>query len=184
MRARAGVPRLCCIRFGLAALLAATSPSFASGSLGALLACRKVEASAARLACFDRESGALAAQRAAPESHTALNAQRAASEARTALNAHETFGLAPTQVAARAEAAAHAPKPLDSLTARVSGIAKAADGREIFTLDNDQVWVQLVADGSWLDVRTGEQVRVSRGWLDSYRLTLPSHEGFKVKRVR
>ena len=171
MRARAGVPRLCCIRFGIAAMLAATSPSFASGSLGALLACRKVEAGAARLACFDRESGALAAQRSAPEPHAALNA-------------HETFGLAPTQVAARAEAAAHAPKPLGSLTARVSSIARAADGREVFTLDNDQIWVQLVADGSWLDVRTGEQVRVSRGWLDSYRLSLPSHEGFKVKRVR
>lgn len=184
MRARTGVLRLCCIGFGVAAMLAATSPSFASGSLGALLACRRVEASAARLACFDRESGALAAQRAAPEARSAPNAQRASSEAHTALNARATFGLAPAQVAARAEAAAHAPKPVDSLTARVSGIARAADGREIFTLDNDQVWVQLVADGSWLDVRTGEQVRVARGWLDSYRLSLPSHEGFKVKRLR
>jgi hypothetical protein len=171
MRARAGVLRLCCIPFGVAAMLAAASPSLASGSLAALLACRKLEASAARLACFDRQSGALAAQRSVPESHTTLNA-------------HETFGLAPTQVAARAEAVAHAPKPLDALTARVSSIARAADGREVFTLDNAQVWVQLVADGSWLDVRTGEQVRVSRGWLDSYRLSLPSHEGFKVKRVR
>jgi hypothetical protein len=177
MRARAGFPGLCCIRLGIAAMLAAASPCFASGSLGALLACRKVEASAARLACFDRESGALAAESTAPESH-------AAPESHTTLNAHETFGLAPTQVAARAEAAAHAPKPLDSLTARVTSIARAADGREVFTLDNHQVWVQLVADGSWLDVRTGEQVRVSRGWLDSYRLSLPSHEGFKVKRVR
>jgi hypothetical protein len=182
MRARAGLLKSCCIRFGIAAMLAATSPAFASGSLGALLACRKVAASGPRLACFDRESGALAAQSAAAQ--TAAPDSHAAPESRTTLNAHETFGLAPTQVAARAEAAAHAPKPLDSLTARVTSIARAADGREVFTLDNHQIWVQLVADGSWLDVRTGEQVRVSRGWLDSYRLSLPSHEGFKVKRVR
>ena len=163
--------RLRCATFGIAAIIAATAPCLASGSLGALLACRTIAASAARLACFDRESGALAAQRIPAGPHTELNPR-------------ETFGLAPLQVAARAEAAAHAPKPLDSLDVRITSIARAADGREVFTLDNHQVWVQLLADGDWLDARTGEQVKISRGWLDSYWLRLPSHRGFKVTRVR
>jgi len=164
-------PRLRCVAIGVAAAVAAASPCFASGSLGALLACRKIEASTARLACFDRESAALAARRIAADSHAALNSRA-------------TFGLAPMAVAARAEAVAHAPKPLDAMTARISSIAKAADGREIFTLDNHQVWVQLAADGNWLDAQPGEPVKISRGWLDSYWLSLSSHRGFKVTRVR
>lgn len=171
MSPRRWVLILRCAIFGIAATIAAASPSLGSDSLGPLLACREIAAGSARLACFDRESGALAAQHKAPEPHTALNPR-------------ETFGLAPLQVAARAEAAAHAPKPIDSLTVRVARIARAADGREIFTLDNQQVWVQLVADGDWLDVSTGQQVRISRGWLDSYWLRLLSGNGFKVRRVR
>ncbi|MGH8290003.1 MAG: hypothetical protein ACREV7_13425 [Steroidobacteraceae bacterium] len=162
--------RLHCATLGIAAALGAASPCLASGSLGALLACRSVEASAARLACFDRESAALAAQPTAAGSRS--------------LDARETFGLAPMTVAARAEAAAHAPKPLDSLTTRIASVTKAADGREIFTLDNHQVWVQLIANGNWLDVKAGEPVKISRGWLGSYWLRLASKRGLKVTRVR
>ncbi|MGH8326800.1 MAG: hypothetical protein ACRET2_08575 [Steroidobacteraceae bacterium] len=178
MSTRPRALRLRCATFGIAAIIAATAPCLASGTLclasgsfGALLACRSIAASAARLACFDRGSSALAAQRIPAGPHTELNPR-------------ETFGLAPLQVAARAEAAAHAPKPLDSLTTRISSVARAADGREVFTLDNHQVWVQLQADGDWLDASTGEEVKLSRGWLDSYWLRLPSRRGFKVTRVR
>lgn len=202
MSVRGQALRLCCAAVGTAMALAATSPCFASGPLGALLACRRIEASAARLACFDRESGALATQRSdAPDSQKsgalaqqsgalatpqpgALPAPPTPATSQAELNPRETFGLAPQQIAERAEAAAHTPKPIDSLTGHVSGITKAADGREIFTLDNHQVWVQLVADGDWLDARRGEQVTISRGLFGSFRLTLPSHRGFKVARVR
>ncbi len=160
-----------CAALGIVAAVSAATPCFASGSIGALLACRRIAASAARLDCFDRESAALAAQRNAAGPQPALNPR-------------QTFGLAPMVVAARAEAAFHAPKPLDSMTARIARIGKAADGREVFTLDNHQVWVQLIADGHWLDARPGETVTLSRGWLGSYRLSLPSRRGFKVTRVR
>ena len=171
MSARPRAVRLLCATFGIAAIVATTSPCLASGPLDALFACRSIAASAARLACLDRETGALAARRIPADS-------------RPKLNPRETFGLAPLQVAARAEAAAHVSKPLSSLTARISSLARAADGREIFTLDNHQVWVQLLADGDWLDASTGEQVKIVRGWLDSYWLRLPSHRGLKVTRVR
>jgi hypothetical protein len=163
--------KLRCAAIGIAAAVTAATPCFASGTIGALLACRTIEVSAARLQCFDRESAALAAQRNTARPNPALSPR-------------QTFGLAPMAVAARAEAAAHAPKPLDSLTARIASVGKAADGREIFTLVNHQVWVQLVADGHWLDARPGETVTISRGWLGSYRLSLPSRRGFKVTRLR
>jgi hypothetical protein len=161
--------RLHCATLGIAAALGAAS-CLASGSLGELLACRGIQASAARLACFDRESAALAA--------------KPAPAAARSLDPRETFGLAPMTVAARAEAAAHAPKALDSLTVHIASVSKAADGREIFTLDNHQVWVQLLADGNWLEARPGERAEISRGWLGSYWLRLSSRRGFKVMRVR
>jgi hypothetical protein len=170
MRAPSRTLRLPCAGLAIAAALGAASPCWASDSLAALLACRGIQASAARLACFDRESAALAAQ--------------PAPAAARALDPRATFGLAPMTVAARAEAAAHAPKALDSLPVRIAAVSKAADGREIFTLDNHQVWVQLLADGTWLDARPGEQAQITRGWLGSYWLHLSSGRGFKVTRVR
>ena len=203
MSARVSGLRLCYIAVGTAVAAAAASSCFAAGSIGDLLACRRIEASAARLACFDRESGALAMQLsgspAAPQSETlaaprsavpaapqpaAPIAQQAPAASQAQLNPRETFGFAPQQIAEQAEAAMHAPKPLQSLTVNISGITKGADGREIFVLDNHQVWVQLEANGDWLDVHPGEQVTISRGWLGSFRLSLPSHRGFKVTRVR
>ncbi|MGH8318272.1 MAG: hypothetical protein ACREUL_09880 [Steroidobacteraceae bacterium] len=165
--------RLSCAVIGVTAALAAASPSLASDALGSLLACRRIEASAARLACFDREAATLAAQR-----------QGSGAKADQTLNPRRTFGLAPTEIAARAEAAAKAPKPVDSIVARISSLARAADGREIFTLDNHQIWVQLVPDSEQLDPKSGETVRISRGWLGSYWLSLPSRRGCKVTRFR
>jgi len=197
MSARVSGLRLCYIAVGTAVAAAAASSCFAAGSIGDLLACRRIEASAARLACFDRESGALAMQLsgapaapqpaapAAPQPQPAAPiAQQAPAASQAQLNPRETFGFAPQQIAEQAEAAMHAPKPLESLTVNISGITKGADGREIFVLDNHQVWVQLEANGDWLDVHPGEQVTISRGWLGSFRLSLPSHRGFKVTRVR
>lgn len=167
-----GANRLVCVVMGIGALVAAPAAD-ASGSLGALLACRSIEASAGRLACFDRESAALAAQR-----------EQSQKAVRQALSPRRTFGLAPAEIAARADAAAHVPKPLEAITAHIASLSKAADGREIFTLDNHEVWVQLIPDGELPGARPGAAVRISRGWLGSYRLSLPSRLGCKVTRLR
>jgi hypothetical protein len=58
------------------------------------------------------------------------------------------------------------------------------DGRAILSLDNGQVWEQLVADGTDLYTKPGDSVRISRGWLGSYWLEAPSHHGCKVTRLR
>lgn len=148
------------------------SPVQAAG-LDALLACRKIAASPARLSCFDRESAALAAAASAP----------AASASTHGLSPQQTFGLAPMQVAARAQAIERLPRQLDRLSAHITALGRAADGREIFTLDNHQIWAQLVPDGG-LAARTGDAVTISRGWLGSYWLSLPSRQGCKVTRMR
>lgn len=177
------------------------APVRASG-LDTLLACRRIAASSERLACFDRESATLApaansasAVNSAPAANSG-NSARAAAEhatprpataptapAAARLSPQQAFGMAPLQVLAREQAATRAPPPLDRLAAHIIALGTAADGREIFTLDNDQVWSQLEPDAD-LGARRGDAVTISRGWLGSYWLSLKSRRGCKVTRMR
>ncbi len=50
------------------------------------------------------------------------------------------------------------------------------------TLDNDQVWRQLVVEGDLL-MKPGDAVTISRGVLGSYWLQTASKRGCKVTRV-
>ena len=151
------------------------TPARAS-DIEALLACRKIAPSAARLSCFDRESAALA-------ENVRAGAPAAAAAGAAHLTPQQTFGLAPMQVAAREEAAGRLPQQLKRLSAHITALARAADGREIFTLDNHQVWAELQPDED-VRARAGEPVTISRGMLGSYWLSLPSREGCKVTRMR
>lgn len=88
------------------------------------------------------------------------------------------------KILAQEEAAAQVPRQLDRITAHIDVVSEAADGRDIFSLDNRQVWAQLVPDGD-LYVRPGDLVEISRGALGSYWLALKSRRGgCKVVRLR
>jgi hypothetical protein len=166
-------------------------PAHASEALGALLACRQVASDPARLACFDRESAALVAAprsgavspRASPRAVAGAQAPSRAALSATGLDPEQTFGLAPLQIAARQAAAEKLPRRLDHIAARITALSSAADGREIFTLDNSQVWMELEPEAT-VEPRVGESVEISRGWLGSYWLSLPTRRGCKVTRLR
>lgn len=196
-------------------------PADASQPLDGLLACRKITASAPRLACFDRESAAIAEHMATiagpstptaalpptgapaptaapapttepaptaapppkPVADTPVVADAGATAAHSsALDPVQTFGLPEGQILAREEAIQRAPRPLDHIEAHIVGMAAIGDGRELFTLDNDQVWEELEPDGD-LYAKPGETVRISRGWLGSYMLSLKSRRSSKVTRL-
>ncbi|HVS77048.1 MAG TPA: hypothetical protein VHE11_08945 [Steroidobacteraceae bacterium] len=70
------------------------------------------------------------------------------------------------------------------MTVRVTGLGSAPDGRVIYQLDDGQVWEELLADGDAPPVTRGDQVQISRGWLDSYWLQTRSGRGCKVLRLR
>lgn len=166
-------------------------------SLAGLLACRELTDAAARLACFDRETAALARAPAAPVA--ASNAAAApvtaapittpatptpATPTAPPLTPEQKFGLSPSSIAAKEEVAGtHAPKET-KLQARITALALAGDGRTLFTLDNSQVWRQLEADGTDVMARLGDPVTISHGLLGSYWLQLKTGRGCKVKRLR
>lgn len=187
--------------------------------VSAILACRGVVDNVSRLACFDRESAALAAaathssatstpgassvpqpgsaaassSSSAASSMTSSAPPRAAvasppdvatsSAAAAALDPRRTFGLQSGAIKDREVSAGIRPKDLPSVSAHIARISSAENGRLLFTLDNDQTWQQLLADGD-LNARPGDEVTISRGMLGSYWLEASTGRGCKVKRVR
>lgn len=99
------------------------------------------------------------------------------------LDPQQQFGLSEHAVAAQEVAAGARSVPVSTINAHLSRFAIGADGRVIFTLDNDQVWKQLIPEGELL-LKQGDTVTISRGWLGSYRLELSSGRGCKVTRVQ
>lgn len=186
------------------AVLCAT-PCLASGPLGPLLVCRDLTDATARLACFDRESAALAAAAAATAAPlaaappvtppatpvaparalaAALPATRATPSpaAAPAADPKEDFGLPEHVVAAKEVAAGTRPPEVANIDAHIAGLSLGPSGRATFTLDNGQIWRQLVSEGDLL-AKPGDVVTISRGMLRSYWLQLKSGRGCKVTRV-
>lgn len=176
----------------------AGAPSWAAGPLDGILACRRIADSRLALACFERESavlGSVAQTSAATGSGQCATPPRPVVErdrpARSAAPVHnasldpqQTFGLPPLKILAREQAAERLPPQLEQITAHIAAISKAADGRDIFILDNHEVWVQLAPDDD-LYAKPGDTVRISRAMLGSYWLALQSRRGgCKVTRLR
>lgn len=152
--------------------------SASAGVLDPLMACHNVSDSQARLACFERESAALAAA-VSSEACPGTVADKAKSQSKPA----DEFGLAPGEVVERESQKGERAAPLDAINARVTALTPQGDGRLVFTLDNGQIWRQLVNEGELL-AKVGDNVRISRGILGAYFIALPSRHSCKVERVR
>jgi len=158
---------------------------WAADPLAGLLACRELTDGAARLACFDRETAALARVPSVPVAAAPTPASPSpAAPTAPPLTPEQKFGLSPAAIVAKEDAAAtQAPKDA-KLQARVTALALAGDGRTLFTLDNSQVWRQLEADGTDVMAKLGDAVTISRGMLGSYWLQIKAGRGCKVTRLR
>jgi len=168
-----------CLALSLSAIAAASPPD---ASLRALLACRHIAPGAARLACFDRTSAALALP---PPSSPAPSSGVAAPAMKAALDPHRTFGLPSATIVRReASAAGIRVKNLSRITAHIVRTRQGPDGGAIFDLDNGQVWQQLDPDGTDMYTKPGDSVEITRGLLGSYWLDTPSRHRCNVVRVR
>jgi hypothetical protein len=172
----------------LALLVGLTLPAIAAEPPlpRALLDCVRETDSLRRLVCYDREvaratsAPPAAATVVAPVAPAAPQAQVAPAAAPGAAAA--SFGE--EQVAARRkerEAAAE-----KSITAGIVSLKPYRVGANLITLDNEQVW-RMEESESHFPLKDGDTVRIERGLLGSYHLTLVQ-EGWKrrtrVSRVR
>ena len=167
------IPRWSVVGATSVALLAATIAAAATGPLADVLACRKIENSPARLACYDRATAAL--QAAATERAPPMHARP--------LNPRKTFGLPEAVVAEKEVAAGVRARPVTRLQANIVGLSRTGDGRMMFRLSNGQVWRELLPSSDLL-ARVGDPVVISRGWLGSYWLKLANGGDCKVDRLR
>jgi hypothetical protein len=188
---------------GTAICAAWSAPCLASASLAELLACRDLADAAARLACFDREAAALApapkagstqpgaATPTAPPAGASLSAPPTPptpvapvpSRVAPVLDREQQFGLPERAVAAKEVAAGTRAADAAKIESHIARVASGADGHVVFTLDNAQVWRQVVPEGDLLS-KPGDVVTISRAWLGSYWLQLKSGRGCKVARLR
>jgi hypothetical protein len=188
----------------LLVFLVCAPPCLAAEPLAGVLACRAITDSAARLACFDRETAALAsapalssagqpaapaspaapAAAATPENNAApAIASASPKSAAPVLDAQQSFGLSGSAIAANEEAVSARPAKLAKIEGRIVALALAGNGRTLFTLDNTQVWRQIESDGDML-AKLGDSATISRGLLGSYWLQLKNGRGCKVTRMR
>jgi hypothetical protein len=146
--------------------------AYAAQPLSGLMACRMLTDGAARLACFDREAATLAGTATTPQPASA-----------PALNPKEQFGLPEHALVQKEIAAGTRPSAVNTIEARVAQLSRTSDGRSVITLDNQQVWRQLMVDRDLL-LKPGETVTISRGVLGSFWLETKEGRGTKVTRVR
>ena len=165
---------------GLPVFLGGTTASVAAGALAGLLACHGLADPAARLACYDREAAAL---KSATVPAVGKAAAAPSPQPSRPLDPKQTFGLPEDAVAAKEIAAGTRARAVSDIAARLVGLAHTGDGRIVFTLDNGQVWSQLLPEGDML-AKVGDGVTITRGWLGSYWLQMQSRRGCKVTRLR
>ena len=168
-----------------------------------LRACMKETDSARRLACFDRESALLAGDgapvarqgdpapaRPAPTATSAPVAApvaapaAAATAAATGQAAQDKFGYRGNMARAELDKKKEAEQEFEALTAKVAEVTTLAHGELLLTLDNGQMWQQKTSDRA-LRVKTGDQVTIKRGVLNSFLLTSDATKGsMRVQRVK
>ena len=119
---------------------------------------------------------------AAPVS-AAAPAAAAPAHAAPVLDPQQQFGLPERTVAAQEVTAGLRAAEVSKIEAHLVSVATGADGRAVFTIDNNQVWRELSPEGDLL-ARPGDAVKISRGVLRSYWLQLKSGRGCKVDRLR
>jgi hypothetical protein len=158
-----------------------------AASTVAIESCTKLSDAKERLACFDKEVAAQIAR----ESHGAADvasvtptksAPTASGAAKPPkLTEEQKMGFDAGKVQ-KLEAPADAPAPLKTLTTKIQGVATNANGREIFTLENGQVWRQVELDPKF-NVHPGDTVQIERGAFGSFWLSANVHSHTHVTRV-
>jgi hypothetical protein len=177
----------------LAALSALAPAAWAANLATAdILACMKVGDDTQRLACFDRQAAALVAAQsraiapAANPAAVAAAAPAAPAPAPAKLTPEQKVGLTRDKVDALEAAPGTSREPeIRNFTAAIKSISVDARHRQVYELDNGQLWHQSETKPGFT-VHPGDQVRISKAALGSFFMELQSnkHQATRVSRVR
>jgi hypothetical protein len=155
-------------KLAMLAVLVSFNAVWAAGpSTTQILACMKITENTQRLTCFDREAAVLSD--APPE---------------VKLTPEQKIGLPRAKVEAL-EAPPNAPAQIRTFVAAIKSVTVDGAARQVFTLDNGQVWRQDQSE-QYFRTHPGDAVRIRKGTLGSFFLELQtnSHLSIRVSRVR
>ena len=154
----------------------AKDPPMQSPLVGALEACRAITDPTQRLACYDKEAGALLT--AAQSGDVAVVDKSEVRKARKSL-----FGFAMPNLPffSGDDSAGEANETLESTVTQASGIGY---GKFRLTIaEGNAVWETTETYGTMRDPRPGDKISIKRGPLGSYLLRIGNNRGVKGKRV-
>ena len=137
----------------------------------AILACRAIAETSARLACYDGSAAKLS-DAVAKKNVVIINREKAREASRS------VFGFSTPNFAGLFGGG----EQIASIESTVTGFGRNANGGLIVTLADGGVWSQT-DDAMSGDPRRGDKVVVKRGVLGSYFLSTPRVGSFKAKRV-
>ena len=162
------------LMIGAALLLTATTSGAGPTAVEILEPCASIEASAPRLACYDRLAGRDPAPPLLRPAEVAAMPDTPPSRTPAPPATEEAFGL--TQVQQHL-----APVGPVSIRARISSLNADRVGHASIALDNGQIWL-VSDDTSHLNV--GEAIAIRKAALGSYLMTAADNRAYSVRRTR
>ncbi|GGE79566.1 hypothetical protein [Niveispirillum cyanobacteriorum] len=164
----------------MAAPVSLTLPASAAGQ-DDVLKCLGIVDNGARLACYDRTVPAL---RHTPQPPAAPSAPvpPAAPAVAAPVNKEQAFGA--ERIDRKDAPAGTVAQEAESITAKLTSVSQQTTDRYTFTLDNGQVWSQVVAR-SIANAKPGKLVKIEKGMFGSFTMTIDGVTGIiKVRRVK
>ena len=160
----------------LAGPVSAKDPPKQSPLVSALEACRAIVDPTQRLACYDKEAGALLAATQAGEVSVVDK-----SEMRKARKSLFGFSMPNLPFFSGDDSANEVSDTLESTVTQASGIGY---GKFRLTIaEGNAVWETTETYGTMRDPRPGDKISIKRGPLGSYLLRIGNNRGVKGKRV-
>ena len=148
-----------------------------SRHLGAIEACRAIQGDSARLACYDREAGALVSASRSGELSVVNRA-----DMRNARRSLFGFALPKLPFFAGDKSADEVPDTLDSTIVSAHSIAN--DRYRIKIAAGDAVWETTESPLNLSTPRAGEKIVISKAALGSYFLRINGQIGVKGRRIK
>lgn len=141
--------------------------------LNRLTDCRAIEVDVQRLACYDAAASAFDAAERQGDVVVVDRAQ--IGETRRQLFG---FQLPSISLFERGETV----EQIDSIETTLARASQMGEGRWVFTLADGGVWRQIDSDRVRFENRAGQPVRVRRGLMGSYLLTVDDSRAVRVRR--
>lgn len=150
------------------------------GAGNAVFAAAATPAVAASSAAAPAISTPAAAPPHAPVPPTAAPSAAAPTVAAPPLTAEQRFGREQALFAQSRSG----DEAVREISATVTAVRSANDGRRTFELDNGQVWTHTETPIREFELRPGDRVTIRRGALSSFVLLVPGQPSTRVRRTR